>query len=113
VAEMKQTYKIIQNGKIIYKGHILSELIETLILNQVKDIDENSNSLVKINKNMYAYLCELSNCYNHSKEYKWDHIKIVEICINNKDFIEEKDFIHFEKQDIQYKKMKSKLNYKN
>jgi hypothetical protein len=113
VAEMKQTYKIIQNGKIIYKGHILSELIETLILNQIKDIDENSNSLVKINKNMYAYLCELSNCYNHSKKYKWDHIKIVEICINNKDFIEEKDFIHFEKQDIQYKRRKSKLNYKN
>ncbi|OFS55438.1 hypothetical protein HMPREF2664_04340 [Staphylococcus sp. HMSC064E03] len=110
---MKQTYKIIQNGKVIYKGHILSELIETLILNQIKYIDENNNSLVKINKNIYAYLCELSNCYNDSKEYEWEHIKIVEICFNNKDFIEEKDFIHFEKQDIQYKKIKNKLNYKN
>lgn len=109
---MRLKYKIVdKDNNTKYQGYLLGELIETLILNQIKYLDNQYNSMTKIENNLYTYFCELSNCYNESSAYKWEDIKIIEIVYNNSQYIDEDNFIYFLRPKIKVTKKLKNINY--
>lgn len=111
---MRTKYKVVnKDNKVIYSGFLLDELIETLILNHIKYLDDKYNSMTKIEKNYYDYFCELSNCYKQSHVYDWEAIQIIEIVYNNSSYIDENEYIFFVKPTIKFKKETQTMIYKN
>lgn len=100
-----------QNNEVIYKGALLSELIETIIINTFKKIDNKFSILTKLERDYYSYYCELNQCFLNSSSYKWNSIKIIELVHNNSEFINEEDFIYFNKSKLELKHSERILKY--
>lgn len=99
------------NEEVLYKGYMLSELIETIIINTLKKIDNKYSIITKLEKDYYSYFCELNQFFLNSNCYNWESIKIIELIHNNNEFINEDDYIFFKKTNIKLKHSKKQLKY--
>lgn len=108
------SYKVTnQGGEILESGNLLSELIEHVVLLKIKNIEHKTNVLIRLNKNLYKYINQLSCFYNLSElhanliENDWSYIDNFLSIYNQAEYINEYEFIKIEKN---YEEIKEEVN---
>lgn len=99
------------NGITLASGRLLSELIEHVVFLRIKEIENKTNVLTKLDKNLYKYLNQLSCFYSLSDihaeaiEMDWNYIENFLNIYNQEEYINKREFISFkyynEKQTVQ------------
>ncbi|WP_251522059.1 hypothetical protein [Staphylococcus sp. Marseille-Q6910] len=85
--------------KELLKGSVLSEIITTCILRQIKVLDDSVNTLTKIDKDYYKYFNQLSCIYNLAEDYaelfeiEWSYVENFLDIYNQARYLKEEDFI--------------------
>lgn len=94
------TYSVVaKNGEILANGRLLSELIEHVVFLQIKKIEQHSNVLTRLDRNLYKYLNQLSCFYNLSDmhadliEQDWSYIDNFLNIYNQACYISKQEFI--------------------
>lgn len=93
-----------RNGKLVTSGKLLSELIEQIVFLKIKEIESNTNILIRLDKGMYKYMNQLACFYNLSDinaeviEQDWDYINNFLNIYNQKEYIKEYEFITIERK---------------
>lgn len=94
------TYTVVnKDGTVLAKGGLLSELIEHVVLLQIKKIEQHSNVLTRLDRNLYKYLNQLSCFYNLSDmhadliEQDWSYIDNFLNIYNQACYISKQEFI--------------------
>ncbi|MCD8845198.1 hypothetical protein [Staphylococcus gallinarum] len=93
-----------QDGSLVAKGGLLSELIEHTVFLQIQHVERNSNVLTRLHNNLYKYLNQLSCFYNLSEEhaalieFDWSYIENFLSIYNQSEYISESDFITITKE---------------
>lgn len=94
-------YQVKTNGgNVIATGRLLSELIEHTVLLKIKEIEKETNVLIRLDRQIYKYLNQLSCFYNLSEihaeliEQNWDYIENFLEIYNQDAFIEQTEFIN-------------------
>lgn len=92
-----------QNGEVLAKGSILSELLEHIIINHINMIEKNTCTITRLEKGYYKYINQLSSIFSLSELYdqasqvSWDCINNVLVIYNQSDYISKNDFINIRK----------------
>lgn len=95
-------------GVTIAEGSLLSELIEHVVFLKIKEIENKTNVLTRLDRNLYKYLNQLSCFYSLSSihaaaiEMDWKYIENFLEIYNQEQYISKCEFIVFE-YDIQEK----------
>ncbi len=90
------------NGTTLANGRLLSELIEHVVFLKIKEIENTTNVLTRLNKNLYKYLNQLSCFYSLSSihaeaiEMDWQYIENFLNIYNQEEYIKKCEFISFE-----------------
>lgn len=99
------TYSVVaKNGEILANGRLLSELIEHVVFLQIKKIEQQTNVLSRLDKDLYKYLNQLSCFYNLSElhanliEEDWNYIDNFLNIYNQENYIPKKEFINIQKR---------------
>src|SRR5699024_4777950 len=93
-----------RSGKVITGGKLLSELIEQIVFLKINEIERNTNILIRLDKGIYKYLNQLSCFYNLSEinaeviEQDWNYINNFLNIYNQKEYINESDFITIKRE---------------
>ncbi|MFW2451803.1 hypothetical protein ACN0TX_12200 [Staphylococcus cohnii] len=93
-----------RSGKVITGGKLLSELIEQIVFLKINEIERNTNILIRLDKGIYKYLNQLSCFYNLSDinaeviEQDWNYINNFLNIYNQKEYINESDFITIKRE---------------
>jgi len=94
-----------KEGYTIANGSLLSELIEHIVILKIKEIENNTNVLTRLDKDLYKYLNQLSCYYSLSTihaeaiELDWKYIENFLDIYNQKKYINECEFIVFKKKN--------------
>jgi hypothetical protein len=92
------------DGSLVAKGGLLSELIEHIVFLKIKEIEYNTNVLTRLNKDLYKYLNQLSCFYSLSEQHAalievdWSYIDNFLSIYNQVEYITESDFITIVKE---------------
>lgn len=88
-----------QDGSLVAKGGLLSELIEHIVFLQIQHVEKNSNVLTRLHNNLYKYLNQLSCFYNLSEQHaalieqNWSYIDNFISIYNQDEYIAQSDCI--------------------
>ena len=94
----KAKYEVLNDkNEIVISGNLLSEIIETTILNTFKFLESEKNLLSKIEKNYFSYYNDLATIYKSSDSLYWNNIEYIEMIHNNVQFLDSSRFIKFRK----------------
>lgn len=106
----KAKYEVLNDkNEIVISGNLLSEIIETTILNTFKFLESEKNLLSKIEKNYFSYYNVLATIYKSSDSLYWNNIEYIEMIHNNVQFLDSSRFIKFRKNTWELTDSKNKI----
>lgn len=107
----KAKYEVLNfENEIVISGNILSEIIDTTILNTFKYLENEKSLLYKLEKDYFGYYNVLATIYKSSDSFYWNSIKYIEMIHNNEQFLSENIFIKFKKYRYTLTDPKIKIN---